>query len=295
MSKKNKCEICSGHEYETIYNGEIRAGAHPKITSELFDVKQCKQCNLAYLDPIPPINYSSPEYRNLYNSTSDVRDYISIHDHEQTPRLAEIGIEIFRDKVVVDLGCGGGSFLDVIKGVAKKTIGVEPFTGYHHSLEQRGHEVHSSSQKALQQLEESVDVITSFGVIEHTERPVEYLGSAYSLLKKGGLIYLETDNLDNFLMKMKIPEFERFFYRTAHFWYFERNSLRRIMEITGFKNISEGFRHEYDLSNVFMWMKDLIPTGIGKIQNISSFCNDAWKRYLEESGKAELLHFSAEK
>jgi len=96
-------------------------------------------------------------------------------------------------------------------------------------------------------------------------------------------------------MKMNIPEFEQFFYRTAHFWYFERNSLRRIMEIAGFNNISEGFRHGYDLSNAFMWMKDRVPTGTDKVKNISSFCNDTWKRFLEESGKAELLHFSAVK
>ena len=67
------------------------------------------------------------------------------------------------------------------------------------------------------------------------------------------------------------------------------------MEIAGFENISEGFRHGYDLSNAFMWMKDRVPTGIGKVNNISEFCNDAWKRFLEDSGEAELLHFSAVK
>ena len=43
----------------------------------------------------------------------------------------------------MDFGCGGGSFLDSIKGIAKKTIAVEPFVGYHESLKLRGHEVYS--------------------------------------------------------------------------------------------------------------------------------------------------------
>jgi SAM-dependent methyltransferase len=289
------CNICGGHDYDKIYAGTIRAGTHLKMTSEVFDVIQCEDCKLASLSPFPKIDYSSPEYRELYNDTSDVKDYISMHDHEQTPRISKIGIEIFRDKVVADLGCGGGSFLDSIRGVAKKTIGIEPFSDYHSSLKQRGHLVYPSTQDSLNTQVNCIDIITSFGVIEHTENPLEYLNEAYSLLKKGGKIYLETDNLDDFLMKMNIPEFEQFFYRTAHFWYFERNSLRRIMEIAGFNNIYEGFRHGYDLSNAFMWMKDRVPTGTDKVKNISSFCNDTWKRFLEESGKAELLHFSAVK
>ena len=291
----NKCKICGCRNYKSIYNGKIRAGTHMKMTSEVFDVIQCEECKLASLSPIPKINYSSSEYRELYNDTSDIKDYISMYDQEQTPRISKIGIEKFRNRVVADIGCGGGSFLDSISGIAQKTVGIEPYVGYHSSLTQRGHEVYSSTQESLHKLEKCVDVIISFGVIEHTDNPLEYLNDAYSLLKKGGKIYLETDNLDDFLIKMNILEFEQFFYRTAHFWYFERNSLRRIMEIAGFKNISEGFRHGYDLSNAFMWMKDRVPTGTDKVKNISSFCNDTWKRFLEESGKAELLHFSAVK
>lgn len=162
-------------------------------------------------------------------------------------------------------------------------------------MRQRGHEVYSNSSEALHKLGNFVDVIVSFGVIEHTDMPIEYLTEAYSLLKKGGKIYLETDNLEDFLIKMNIPEFDQFYYRTAHFWYFDRGSLRKIMENTGFEDISEGFRHGYDLSNAFMWLKDRVPTGTGKVNDISPFCNDAWKRYLEESGQAELLHFSAVK
>ena len=209
--------------------------------------------------------------------------------------ISKIGIERFRGKVVVDIGCGGGSFLDAVKGLATKTIGIEPFVGYHSNLLARGHEVFSSLKEAEKQLSESVEIVVSFGVIEHTVDPIEYMRGAYSLLNKGGVIYLETDNTDDFLMNMKIPEYEQFFYRTAHNWYFDRKSLRRIFEELGFENIKEGFLALHDLSNVFLWMKDRVPPGVGAINDISLFCDNAWKLYLEESGRAEILHFSAEK
>ena len=90
MLKMNKCKICGCRNYKSINNGKIRAGTNMKMTSEVFDVIQCEECKLASLSPIPKINYSSSEYRELYNDTSDIKDYISMYDQEQTPRISKI-------------------------------------------------------------------------------------------------------------------------------------------------------------------------------------------------------------
>ena len=86
------------------------------------------------------------------------------------------------------------------------------------------------------------------------------------LLKNGGELYIETDNINDFLMGIELDEFKQFFYRTAHYWYFDDSSLKKSLEIVGFKNIKVGFRHGYDLSNTLLWLRDRIPTGIGKIK-----------------------------
>ena len=287
----NKCIVCNGKDFDTIYNGQIRAGSFKKLTSESFSVIKCKSCGIGKLDPFPELDYTSSEYRELYNDTIEISEYMHMHDHEQTPRISRIGMEKFRDKVVADLGCGGGSLLDAVKGVASKTIGIEPFDEYHKSLKNRGHEVFSSIEEIDAKYFNNLDIIISFGVIEHTTNPIEYLQGAYSLLKKGGELYLETDNINDFLMGIDLDDFKRFFYRTAHYWYFDDYSLKKSLEIVGFKNINIGFRHGYDLSNTLLWLRDHIPTGVGKIKSISKNCNSSWVNYLEESGQAELLHF----
>ena len=132
-----KCILCGGIELDTIYKGQIRSGKFKKLTTESFSVIKCKSCGIGKLKPFPKLNYTSSEYRELYNDTSQISEYIQMHDHEQIPRISSIGIEKFRNKVVADLGCGGGSFLDIVKGVTSKTIGIEPFTGYHKSLKNR--------------------------------------------------------------------------------------------------------------------------------------------------------------
>jgi len=287
-----KCIVCNGHKYFSQYTGQIRAGEYGKKTVENYDVLQCKNCELAFLHPFPDIDYESSSYRLDYTGSDTIESYISKFDYEQTPRINRIGVEKFRGKIVADLGCGGGSFLDSIKGVAKKTIAIEPYSGYHESLEKRGHLVYQYGKDAREQ---EVDMIISFGVIEHTKNPIEYLHDAYSILKKGGEIFLETDNLNDFLMNSDIPEFKEFFYRTAHYWYFNKYSLTELLNHLGFQNIKPGFRHDHDLSNILCWFRDRKPTGLKKIDFITDICNKVWVNFLEQNEFAELLHFSATK
>ena len=46
---------------------------------------------------------------------------------------------------------------------------------------------------------------------------------------EGGELILETDNKDDFLMNMDLPEFKMFYYRTAHYWYFNEKLLKKFM------------------------------------------------------------------
>ena len=196
---------------------------------------------------------------------------------------------------ILDFGCGGGSFLDAVKGVSEHTVAVEPFKGYHSSLLQREHEVFSSSEEALNKYRKKIDIIVSFGVIEHVKDPNQFLQEAYELLVEGGELILETDNKDDFLMNMDLPEFKMFYYRTAHYWYFNEKSLKNLCINSNFRNIEMNYRHGYDLSNVFHWLLDKKPTGLAKTTGISSYSNEAWRLFLEESGQAELLHVTATK
>ena len=188
------CDLCNTQEYEVIYDGVIRDGVVGKKTTIKHQVVKCCGCGLVRLldNPLTMEYYQSDEYRNAYNETSNPSDYIEMHDNEQPPRLNKIGADFFRDKVVLDYGCGGGAFLDLVRGLSEETLGVEPFSGYHDSLKRRGHEIFSDIKIAQSKYKDQVDSIVSFGVLEHVENPQQYLKDAYGLLKKGGKMYLET-------------------------------------------------------------------------------------------------------
>lgn len=285
------CRLCDSEEYSVEYVGPIRDGEYGNETKQNVEVVKCSGCGLVRLkeNPLPENYYESNEYRESYNSSADPADYINMHDIEQAPRVNKIGIKPFRNKNVLDYGCGGGSFLDHVKGVASTTYGIEPFTGFHNSLGKRGHKIFSNGDAALDACKGEIDTIVSFGVLEHVDNPFAYLNTAYGLLKDGGKMYLETDNLNDFLMVLGINEFERFFYRTAHLWYFNAETLTGLVEKCGFANIQISYRHNFDLSNTLMWLKDRRPTGNGKLDLFDNRLNDTWRAFLNEKGFSDLV------
>lgn len=238
------CDLCNTQDYEVIYDGVIRDGVVGIKTTIKHKVVKCCGCGLVRLldNPLTMEYYQSDEYRNAYNETTNSSDYIKMHDNEQPPRLDKIGADFFRGKKILDYGCGGGSFLDLVSGLSEKTLGIEPFSGYHESLKGRGHKIFPDIETAKSKYKGQVDRVVSFGVLEHVENPQQYLKNSFELLKKGGKMYLETDNLHDILMKLNIPSFDEFFYRTAHLWYFEDKTLKQMAEQASFSDIKNIFQ-----------------------------------------------------
>jgi len=286
-----ECNLCDVKKYEVIYDGVIRDGIGGTKAKDTHKVVKCSGCGLVRLlnNPLTMEYYQSDEYRNAYNETANANDYIQMHDNEQPPRLAKVGADMFRDKIVLDYGCGGGAFLDLVSGLADKTVGVEPFGGYHDSLNERGHQIFSDSAMAKKEYQNKVDTIVSFGVLEHVEDPKQYLKDALDLMKDGGKMYLETDNLNDILMKLGIKSFDSFFYRTAHLWYFDEKTLKQMVEQIGFSHVKISFRHNFDLSNTMLWLRDNKPTGNGKLDFLNDKIDNNWIEFVELSGLADLV------
>ena len=291
MIKKTKCTLCSEIKFTKLYSGKIRDGKFGSSTEKNFDIVKCKGCGLVRLlqNPYTLETYKSEDYRDSYNDSHKAEDYLSTLDFEQPPRLETIGMEACRNKIVLDNGCGAASFLDLLKGSSKKTIGIEPFSGYHSSIKKRGHEIFQDPEEALKKYENKVDLVTSFGVIEHTLDPLKYLKDSYSLLKNNGKMFIETDNNNDILKKIIPQDFNSFFYRTAHLWYFDEKTLKKIALKAGFKVEKIYFRQNFDISNLLSWIKEKKPTGNGKIKIFNDNFNKFWKSFLEEKGIADLV------
>ena len=119
-----KCQICGSDHSEIIYSGKIKTGLLDGYTDKDYDVFQCEDCrtiwNFGYKDYDVADFYESEEYRTRIENDTSIDAYCKKYDKEVLDKLTMTGTDIFRNKIVADIGCGGGSFIDFVGGGIKR-------------------------------------------------------------------------------------------------------------------------------------------------------------------------------
>ena len=223
-------------------------------------------------------------------------DYWSLHDSEQIRNLDVVWPESLRGKSVVDVGCGAGSFLDSVRGLAAETIGVEPCEVYHEALKSQGHKVYASLEDVLGEREGLADLACCFSVIEHVPNPKNFIESIGRLLRPGGILHASTPNRDDVLVGLLPDDYAKFFYRTVHRWYFDRASLAVCGELGGFSKVDVYCYHRFGFANTLLWLRDRKPTGDkGDLEVAGPLMDNFWKSYLESEGMGDYLYSRLQK
>jgi 2-polyprenyl-3-methyl-5-hydroxy-6-metoxy-1,4-benzoquinol methylase len=96
---------------------------------------------------------------------------------------------------LLDLGCGNGSFLLRARSAGWQTLGVDLDSKAINAAEKLGLDARLGGVETLDPDTEQFDVITMSHVIEHVHDPVEVLTACAALLRRGGLLWLETPNI----------------------------------------------------------------------------------------------------
>jgi 2-polyprenyl-3-methyl-5-hydroxy-6-metoxy-1,4-benzoquinol methylase len=272
-----------------LYHGVIRAGQFGSLTPEPQTIMQCGGCGVGHLSDSPVVDYASTAYRDLVDGGSSPERFYAVHDHEQPDKLRRLGTATLRGKIVADIGCGAGSFLDLVQGISQATLAIEPATGYHATLAARGHRIFSSCKDVSREWLGTVDVAVCFSVIEHAEDPLGLLREIRAMLRPGGELLLSTPNQRDWLLEMLPRDYPAFFYRTVHRWYFDADSLSAVAEAAGFTVSEVQCVHRFDLANVLLWLRDRRPSGVGQMP-VDAIVDAAFCRWLETSGRADYLY-----
>jgi 2-polyprenyl-3-methyl-5-hydroxy-6-metoxy-1,4-benzoquinol methylase len=289
------CPVCSSFKNNIIYTGYLRTGTFGKYTQEKHNVYSCSDCNTKFIqNTLADDYYKTSDYREDYNNNVDITNFYKENDTIDTNKITKIGLKSLRDKVVADFGTGAGTFLQAIDNISKFTIAIEPTEYFHEILNKNSKYVFSYAKELLNN-NIKVDVATSFDVIEHVPSPLGYLNEIYKSLNSGGKLYLKTPNFDDILHELIPESFDSFNYRTAHLFYFDKNSIEYLLKKAGFENYKISYIHEYDISNLLLWMKDSKPTGLNKVKLFDNGFNLIYKDYLEKSAKASHLWIEAVK
>ena len=294
MTQKDKtpfsepCRICNTAEWQILYEGPIRIGKFGEFSKEDHVVWKCSKCQSGFIARAP-INYELSGYREMVDGDDSPSQFYKLHDKELADKLKMLGTENLRGKIIADVGCGAGSFLDILKGLASKTIAVEPTKSFHHELRAKGHVTYSYCEDAIKEWAETVDIVVSFAVLEHIEEALLFLKEIKSLLKPGGFLLISTPNTDDWLLEFMPVEYGCFFYRYAHAWYFNRASLNYICKAAGFRDTNIVFKQRFDISNALLWAYEHRPTGLGKFEVLKGL-DSIYREFVEDKGISDFIY-----
>lgn len=288
-----KCQICGCDNIKIIYDGLIRNGGLGIYTAGNVSVYQCDKCHVIWHDKVIENldqYYQSVEYRESLEGDSDIDKFYQRHDFENADKLKYTGVTVFRNKVVADIGCGGGAFLDYVKGVAREIVAIEPSELYRNVLNSKEYHAYQYAADAMDEWKGKVDVITSFDVIEHVESPQGFMKDVYTLLSEDGVAVIGTPT-DAPVMRSLLGDIyeKKLLFSTQHLWIFGKKNLELLARQAGFKVSDIKYFQRYGLSNLLGWLKDKAPCGNSQIDFVTSVLDSVYKAEMERLEKADYI------
>ena len=136
---------------------------------------------------------------------------------------------------VLDIGCGNGDWLALIRETGWEPTGVEPDPVAAAQARERGFDVRPSIADWVD-TPQSFDFITMSHVIEHVHDPLGLLRAAYDLLRPGGRICVLTPNVDAMGHRIYGRHW-RGLEPPRHLILFNRTSLRTALSDSGFSDV----------------------------------------------------------
>jgi 2-polyprenyl-3-methyl-5-hydroxy-6-metoxy-1,4-benzoquinol methylase len=201
--------------------------------------------------------------------------------------------KFFKNKNILDFGCGWGGVLRNIKNY-KSLNGVELRKECISYIKKNIKNINISNN--INSFGKKFDIITMFHVLEHIPYQVETLKILKSNLKKKGKIIIEVPHAEDFLLAQdELKEFKKFTFWSEHLILHTTKSLKTVLSKAGFKKITIKYYQRYNFPNHLGWLLKRIPGGHKFFKNIiSDKLNSAYIENLKKLGQTDTLIAIAE-
>ncbi|MFC1701412.1 class I SAM-dependent methyltransferase [Pseudomonadota bacterium] len=274
LEYQDSCPVCKDVSRE-ILNDDLVDNVF-EVARGKWVLWQCSSCKSAYLDPRPTeqsigraygsyYTHKSPENRKISgrlsvfrqvrraisNSYLNSRYGTSYQPHHTLGTVLAYVIPSQREVLdvqfrwlpkpkpgqnLLDVGCGNGTFLLKARDSGWTVEGVDFDGEAVEAARVAGLNVNKGSLELFEGSECMFDVITLNHVIEHVHHPLGMLMRAYSLLKPGGTLYLETPNIQSRGAKLFGCNW-RGLEAPRHLVLFTVNSMQLLLKKAGFVGI----------------------------------------------------------
>jgi SAM-dependent methyltransferase len=231
------CPACE--RKDTLHLAEVCLDVENKVTA----IAVCDHC-LSLVNASSLHSATSNEEANHKEQTGALADLYKIPDEAETiyenieknAFIADLALKYCPDPLtssVVDIGYGRGYGLLKLSEVFEKAYGVEFF---HDSLNALctaiGRPDNLVQADAIDALDAPVDIVIMWHFLEHLQHTVSFLREVRRKTKPGGHVLCQT------------PLYRKESIFSAHYTFFNHNSLRLVFEESGFDVVDVAFDYE---------------------------------------------------
>lgn len=220
---KLACKVCGSTEIRSYCRKEE---AH---------YYSCRGCGLLFQHPSPDAEsmrrYADTEYdAGLYRQYVEAREMKLAHFRHRMQVMSPW----IRQGRLLDVGCSCGYFLEVAAEAGYETRGLEFSSS---AIAAASPKIRPRIRQAsLDELSEeegaAYEVITAFDIIEHLDRPKDFLAQAFRLLRPGGTLAVTTPDADHWLRTLMASRWPML-QPMQHLTLFSHRAIRRAMEDAG--------------------------------------------------------------
>ncbi len=233
-----QCCICESNNARPAGNGE---DFEYDSSAGTFSAMQCNTCGLVYLNPRPSVTEFEkiyPENYHAFDFSEEEFGFVhKIRSWLEAKRLLVFCEEVPADGKILDVGCGDGFHLNLLRKYGRKSWTLEGIDMDKRAIdmaEKSGLKVHRGSVESVDLPPNTYDLAFTIQTIEHVEKPDEVLKGIYRLLKPGGRLVIVTDNTDSLDFSFFKKRYWGGYHFPRHWNLFNKKSLSTLAQKTGF-------------------------------------------------------------
>jgi len=277
----NTCGVCNNEAVMEAFRFENMSSVAQNLPDKdslssdygiTLDLCVCPYCGVAFLDA-EPVEY----YREVIRAVG-VSEEIKSAKHKQFREFCEK--YDLSDKRIIEIGCGDGSFLEILACHASKAFGIEFSADSVSKCQDRGLSVFQGfiSGDDYRICEERYDGFMLLMFLEHIPQPRAFLKGIYNNLNDDAVGLIEVPDSEMVFSNGLYAEIMR-----DHLYYFDKRSLTALVSSCGFEVIEHNtIRDGYVLSLTVRKKRIDQLSGIGDyIEKVKSSFNGVFGKYKE--------------
>ena len=248
-----ECPICAASDWQGR-PGHLR-------DAPTVGVRECLRCGVVVPDrrDAVAINYA---HGSMHGDESvDIAEWRRAGFDDDSRRARAILSKTGRVGAVLDVGCGSGGFISVLRESGREVVGVEldvKATEYCHA---EGLPVFGSLSLIPEQLRASIETVTMFHVLEHIPEPLAFLAEIVEAVPNADRFIVEVPcSEDPLLTLWGSVDFARFTYWSHHEHLHSQRSLDLLLSGV-FDTVHVERLQRYGLSNHLGWLAQGKPGG----------------------------------